>query len=150
MKRVVRWIGMGIVAAAAATMLLADVALAQPASDGRGRWAPKHVYVMQFDILSRGDISCAIDAPGSQVRTSHDIMGHPHIRIWGDPAAATIICTDGEGVRWEATAQKTAPYIRAGTIYGTVLYRPDRAATMTIVDVGNRTEYQHKTFVRLD
>lgn len=36
MKRAVRWIGTGIVAAAAATMLLADVALAAPAAAGHG------------------------------------------------------------------------------------------------------------------
>lgn len=150
MKRVVRWIGMAIVAAAAATMLLADVALAQPRADDRGRWAPINIYVMSFDLLSPGGLACEVDAPGSEVRTSHDLMGHPYIRIRGNPAAATIICTDPQGVRWQATAQRTAPYIRAGTIYGTVLYRPDRAATTTIVDVGNRTEYQHKTFVRLD
>ena len=148
MKRAVRWIGIGITVAAAATMLLADVALAAPV--GRQPGTPVDIYVMRFDVLSPGGIDCAVDAPGSDVRKERDLVGHPLIRIWGNPRAATIICTDAQGVRWQATAQHSALYRRASTIYGTVLYRPDRAATMTIVDAAQWTEYQHKTFVRLD
>ena len=148
MKRAVRWIGIGITVAAAATMLLADVALAAPA--GRQPGTPVDIYVMRFDVLSPTVVGCEVDAPGSQVRNGRDLLGQPHIRIWGDPRAATITCTDAQGVRWQATAQHSAPYLRASTIYGTVVYRPDRAATMTIVDAGQWTEYQHKTFVRLD
>ena len=148
MKRAIRWIGIGITVAAAATMLLADVALAAPA--GRQPGTPVDIYVMRFDVLSPGGIDCAVDAPGSEVRRERDLVGHPLIRIWGNPRAATITCTDAQGVRWQATAQRTAPLRGAETTYGTVVYRPGRAATMTIVDLGDRTEYQHKTFVRLD
>ena len=146
MKRAVRWIGIGITVAAAATMLLADVALAAP----QGRAGFVSIYVLRFDVLSPAVAGCKVDAPGSQVRNGRDLLGQPHIRIWGDPRAATITCTDAQGMRWQATAQHSAPYLRASTIYGTVVYRPDRAATMTIVDAGQWTEYQHKTFVRLD
>ena len=146
MKRAVRWIGIAITAAAAATMLLADVALAAP----QGRAGFVSIYVLRFDVLSPAVAGCKVDAPGSQVRNGRDLLGQPHIRIWGDPRAATITCTDAQGMRWQATAQHSAPYLRASTIYGTVVYRPDRAATMTIVDAGQWTEYQHKTFVRLD
>ena len=148
MKRAVRWIGIAITAAAAATMLLADVALAAPRGDGRPGFVS--IYVMRFDVLSPTMVGCEVDAPGSQVRNGRDLLGQPHIRIWGDPRAATITCTDAQGVRWQATAQRTAPLRGAETTYGTVVYRPGRAATMTIVDLGDRTEYQHKTFVRLD
>ena len=154
MKRAVRWIGIGITAAAAATMLLADVALAQPVyGEGHrptGGTGVRDSYAMRFDILSPGGLSCEVDAPGSQVRKGRSLLGQPFIQIRGNPKAATIVCTDPQGRRWQATAQATAPYTPAETTYGTVLYRPGDAATMTIVQVGQRTEYQHKTFVPLD
>lgn len=154
MKRAVRWIGIGITAAAAATMLLADVAFAQPFyGEGHrphGATGFRDSYAMRFDILSPGGLSCAVDAPGSQVRNGRGLTGQPFIRIFGDPRAAAITCTDGQGARWQATAQRTAPYVPGQTTYGTIVYRPGTAAAMTIIDVGQRTEYQQKTFVRLD
>lgn len=154
MKQAVRWIGIGITVAAAATMLLADVALAQP-FDGEGHrpygaTGTRDSYAMRFDILSPGGLTCEADAPGSRVSYSRSLAGQPYIHIFGNPRAATITCTDAQGHHWQATAQRTAPYTPGRTTYGTVVYRPDRAATMTIVEVEQRTEYQHKTFVRLD
>ena len=83
MKRAVRWIGIGVTAAAAATMLLADVALADPA----GR---TEAYTMRFDLLSPAGLDCTADAPGSDVRIGRDLFGKPMIRILGNPRAATI------------------------------------------------------------
>ena len=143
-----------LAAAAAATMLLADVALAGPVlGEGHrphGATGARDSYAMRFDILSPGGLDCAVDAPGSRVRQGRGLTGQPFIRIFGNPRAATITCTDGQGRHWQATAQRTAPYTPGRTTYGTVVFRPDRAATMTIVDVEQRTEYQPKTFVRLD
>lgn len=94
MKRAVRWIGVGITVAAAATMLLADVALAVPGGRAPG-------------LVGMQDMHSDVPAP-------------------------------------------TVPVHDAGATCGTAVHRPGRAATMTIVDPGDRTEYQNKTFVRLD
>ena len=151
MKRAVRWIGIGVTAAAAATMLLADMALAGPASISRvGATGTRDQFVLRFDLLSPGGFSCAADAPGSQVRSGRDLLGRPMIRVFGDARAAVITCTDAEGTRWQATANRTAPYTPAEPTYGTVVYRPGQPAMMTIVELGDQTEYQHKTFVRVD
>ncbi|WP_167626664.1 hypothetical protein [Paracoccus luteus] len=142
MKRAVRWIGIAVTAAAAATMLLADLALAAP---------PVEVYVMRFDLLSPGGLSCTVDAPaGSRVTTSRDLTGKPYIRIWGEPRAAAITCTDPQGVRWQATAQRTARFADFGPTYGIVLYRPGRDAMTTIVQRGDQQDTYFKTFVRVD
>jgi|GEM_PF-6515834 len=152
MRRALRWIGTGITAAAA--MLLANGTLAGPI-DGEGHRPTggtgfRDSYAMRFDVLSPGGLSCEVEAPGSRVSNGRSLMGQPFIRIFGNPRAATITCADAQGHHWQATAQRTAPYTPGQTTYGTVVYRPDRAATMTIVEVDQRTEYQHKTFVRLD
>lgn len=150
MKRAVRWIGIGITAAAAGTMLFADMALAGPSISRVGVTGTRDQFVLRFDLLSPSGMSCQADAPGSQVRNSRDITGKPMIYIFGDARAARITCTDQSGAEWVATANRTAPYTPAKATYGTVVYRPDQAAMMTIIDLGNRTEYQHKTFVRVD
>lgn len=55
MKRAVRWIGLGITAAAAATMLLADLALAAPAP-GATTFIPAETRgAMTFIIAGPGD-----------------------------------------------------------------------------------------------
>lgn len=51
MKRAIRWVGVGFTVAAAATMLLADLLLAAPASgkafDGAAGWpAPAMTFIM--------------------------------------------------------------------------------------------------------
>lgn len=154
MKRAVRWIGIGITVAAAATMLLADVALAQPVyGEGHrptGATGFRDSYAMRFDILSPADLTCKADAPGSRVSYSRNLVGGPYIHIFGNPHAATITCTDGQGRHWQATAQRTAPYTPGRTTYGTVVYRRGNEPTMTIVEVDQRVEYQPKTFVPLD
>lgn len=154
MKRTVRWIGIGITAAAAATMLLADVALAQPIhGEGHrptGGTGVRDSYAMRFDILSPGGMTCEADAPGSRVSYGRNLVGGPYIHIFGNPRAATITCTDDQGRQWQATAQRTAPYTPGRTTYGTVVHRRGNEPTMTIVEVDQRVEYQPKTFVPLD
>lgn len=151
MKRALRWIGIGVTAAAAGTMLLADLALAAPLSISRvGVTGTRDQFVLRFDLLSPSGLKCRADAPGSQVRESRDITGKQMLYIFGDARAARITCTDPGGVEYAATANRTAPYSPAKATYGTVVYRPDQASMMTIIDLGNETEYQQKTFVRLD
>jgi len=66
MKRAVRWIGLGITAAAAATMLLADLALASPA-DGRGA-------TTFIPAETRGAMTFIIAGPGDGAEYPHKTM----------------------------------------------------------------------------
>ena len=150
MKRAVRWIGIGITAAAAATMLFADMALAYPTISRVGYTGTRDQLVLRFDLLSPGGMTCQADAPGSTVRNSRDLTGKPMLYIFGNPRDAKITCTAADGSQWVATANHTAPYTPAHATYATVLYRPGQAAMMTIIDLADETEYQQKTFVRVD
>ena len=117
---------------------------------GAAQAGTRDEYVMRFDLFSPAGIDCRVDAPGAQVRSGRDLFGRPFIHILGDARSAAILCTAPDGSHWQATAQRTAPYTPAEATYGTVVYRPGQRATMTIVELGDRTEYQHKTFVRVD
>lgn len=64
MKRAVRWIGLGITAAAAATMLLADLALAAPAP-GATTFIPAE---------TRGAMTFIIAGPGDGAEYPHKTM----------------------------------------------------------------------------
>lgn len=66
MKRAVRWIGLGITAAAAATMLLADLALSSPA-DGRGAAA-------LIPAQTRGAVTFIIAGPDDGAEYPHKTM----------------------------------------------------------------------------
>lgn len=66
MKRAVRWIGLGITAAAAATMLLADLALASP-DGGRGA-------TTLIPAETRGAMTFIIAGPGDGAEYPHKTM----------------------------------------------------------------------------
>lgn len=88
MKRAVRWIGVGITAAAAATMLLADVVLADPAAD-----KPPFVTV-RFDLLSPAGAAChAAGVAGT------DLFGRPFLRNLAPGADVACTTADGRGYR---------------------------------------------------
>lgn len=128
--------------AAAGAVLLAGAA----AAEGGAR----DEFILRFDLLSPPSLSCSADAPGAQVRSGRDPFGKPMLRILGDARNAVITCADPQGVRWSATANRTARYDFAGPTYGTVLYRPGRAAMATLVEAGDHDDIQLKSFVRVD
>lgn len=126
---------------AAGTALLAGAAGAGTARDR---------FTLHFDILSPPGFACEADAPGSTVRVGRDLRGEPMVRVMGDARAARITCTAPDGSRWLATANRTAPYTPSEPTLGTVVFRPGKDAMMTIVRLGERVDYQFKTFVRVD
>ncbi|SEH86468.1 hypothetical protein SAMN04488075_1503 [Paracoccus alkenifer] len=67
MKRAVRWIGLGITAAAAATMLLADLVLASPAQGAAAF----------ISAQTRGAVTFIIAGPGDGAEYPHKTMAHP-------------------------------------------------------------------------
>ena len=85
MKRAVRWIGIGITAAAAATMLLADVLLADTPAD-----TPPYV-TLRFDLASATEVSCRADGAWE----GSDMFGRPYLRNLAPGAAVSCTTADG-------------------------------------------------------
>lgn len=128
-------------------MLAAGTALLAGAA---GAGTTRDRFTLHFDILSPPGFTCDADAPGSTVRVGRDLRGEPMVRVMGDARAARITCTAADGSRWLATANRTAPYTPSEPTLGTVVFRPGKDAMMTIVRLGERVDYQFKTFVRVD
>ena len=90
MKQVIRWIGMGIVAAAALTMVFADMVLAQPAQAP----AQTHVvdYQVRLDLFSPLDVRCRGTSREGHVRAGRDLMGRDLVTLHGPYAGMQILC----------------------------------------------------------
>lgn len=88
MKRAIRWIGIGITAAAAATMLLADVVLADSSPD----------VTVRFDLLSPAGGHCQV---GGQAAAKGDLLGRPYLR--GLAAGTAVQCTTADGRSYAIT-----------------------------------------------
>lgn len=140
MKRLIRWIGVTIMAAAALTMVMADMVLAAPRQD----------LTVHFDLFSPQGVTCAVEAPGASVRQGRDILGKPLIRILGDAAGAAITCTGPDGARYRLDAQARAPFSPALATWVTVVFRPGQARMLTITESGRKTVHDTNSFVRLD
>lgn len=142
MKRVIRWVGLGVAAAAALTMVLADVAFA----------APRQLLIVKFDFFSPTGISCSAAGQGADIQITRGLTGNPVLRVLGDARGAQIACTLPDGSHWRVVGNQTAPYTPSDATWLTVFVRPGKAAMGGLIEIGTRpfSTYDPKTFVPLD
>lgn len=125
MKRAVRWIGIGITAAAAATMLFADMVLA----DG----SPQ--VTLRFDILSPSGVACSV--PGHDGR-GRDLMGKPH--LLGVSAGAQATCTAADGRSYVVNVPRDPRDPLAVALDVIVLDRAGRPAPLLLVQANSQQD----------
>lgn len=138
MKAAVRWIGIGITAAAAATMLLADVVLAAPAeagaqTAGAATGTPPFVTV-RFDLLSPLGTACQAQGipPGS------DLLGRPYLR--GLPPGHAVSCTAADGRAFGVNTLRDPRDPLAQRVEVIVVDRPGRAVPMVMVQANSQDD----------
>lgn len=129
MKRAVRWIGIGITAAAAATMLMADLVLAAPPLPTQG--VPQS-FELDFDLFVPRDMQCEAVAPDAIVRASRSITGVPHLTIRGIAETAEITCRLADGTTFTTDAHRRIDYDAGRVARATVGFRRG-AREMTVV-----------------
>ena len=130
MKRAVRWIGIGITAAAAATMLLADLALADTPAG-----TPPYATV-RFDLLSPSGGRC--QAAGFAPETRRDLIGRPYLS--GLPVDRAVFCTAADGRSFGVNTLRDPRDPLALRVDVIIVDRPGRAVPLLMVQA-NTQEY---------
>lgn len=142
--RLTRWIGLGLMALAAGTMIAGDV-LAAP-----GRAAVSS-FTLRFDLFSPDDVSCAADAPRADVRASRSVFGSPYIRLTGDLNGATVTCTGPDGARFQTALPRDSRDPLAVDVEGVIVWRngASRVPLLVRADKDRYSDYQRHSFTRL-
>ncbi|WP_253880033.1 hypothetical protein [Paracoccus aminovorans] len=130
MRKWLNWIGLGLMAAAAASMIAADAMAGEP-SQG---WEPTaQKFYLQFSIFAPGDLTCDATGPGVRTKLSRGITGAPLLRITGNADQAVILCSRPDGSRYTTDLNRTLPYNTAGAIRATVTFQPGQDTGSVLV-----------------
>lgn len=143
--RISRWIGLGLMALAAATMVAGDL-FAAPAGQ-----APQTSFTFRFDLLSPRQVACTADAPGAQVRDGRDLVGRPLLTLTGDLTGASVTCTGPDGARWQTALPRDSRAPLAAAVEGMVVWRngATRLPLLVRADRDHYTPYERHSFTRL-
>ena len=133
MKRAVRWIGIGITAAAAAALLLADVVLAAPAEAGVTADTPPFVTV-RFDLLSPAGTACQAEGLASGA----DLLGRPYLRGLAPGHAVSCAAADGRAFGLNTFVDPRDPLAQRVEVI--VVDRPGRAVPMLMVQANSQDD----------
>lgn len=139
--RVTRWVGLGLMALAALTMIAGDALAA----------APKASFTLRFDLLSPQPIACTADAPSAVVRSDRDLTGRPILHVTGDLTGARITCTGPDGARWATDLPRDSREPLATAIDGLALWRVGavRIPLLVRADHDRYTPFERHSFTRL-
>lgn len=148
MKKVIRWIGVGIVALAAFSLLLADMVLAAPGSQP-GLSPERQQLTVSFDLLSPRGMTCEATGPG-QIKNRRDLFGKPRIEIFGHAETTEITCRLPDGQSFGMDVQKTITYRPGHIAEAKIAYRTGAPAATIFVTNGDREDTLFRAFRRLN
>lgn len=148
MKKAIRWIGVGIVALAAFSLLLADMVLAAPASQP-GLSPARQQLAVSFDLLSPRGITCEATGPG-RITHRRDLFGKPRIEVFGHAETTDITCRTADGQTFGTEVQKTLTYRPGHVTEVKITYRPGATAGTVIVTTGDREDILRGAFRALN
>ncbi len=130
MRKWLNWIGLGLMAAAAASMIAADAFAGEP-SDPLQPTAQK--FYLQFSMFAPGDMQCDATGPGVRTKLSRGMTGAPLLRITGNAAGAQILCWRPDGSRYTTDVNRRVRYNTAGAVRATVTFHAGQDAAGVMV-----------------
>lgn len=138
MKKWMNRIGIALLAAAAFSMIAADLLLAGEPSNPLQPTAQK--FYLQFSILAPGDLQCDATGPGVRTKLSHGITGTPLLRITGNAAGARIDCWTPDGSHYTTDLNRQVRYNTSGAIRATVMLQPGLDAADVMLERDNQSD----------
>ncbi|UXU75211.1 MULTISPECIES: hypothetical protein [unclassified Paracoccus (in: a-proteobacteria)] len=149
MRKWLNWIGLGLMAAAAAAMIAGDALAGEPSQP----WAPTaEKFYLQFDLLAPADISCDASGPGVRVKATRNLVGKPVLRLTGNVSDAEISCWRPDGSRYVTRANRALPYNSAEPVRATVSFDAARDAMTVVLRRGDQDRIARvlpRAFVRV-
>ncbi len=131
MRKWLNRIGLGLMGAAAVSMIAADAFAGEP-SQG---WEPTaEKFYLQFSIFAPGDLSCDATGPGVRTKLSRGITGAPLLRVTGNVSQAEISCWRPDGSRYTTDLNRRLRYNTSGAIRATVMFSPGQETGAMMVE----------------
>lgn len=152
MKKWMNWIGLGLMAAAAGSMIAADAFAGEPS---RGLEPTAEKFYLQFTLFAPRDLTCDATGPGVRTKMTRRISGTPLLRVTGNASQAQIVCWRPDGSRYTTDLNRRVRYNTAGAVWATVMYQPDQAASGSVMverdgeSDGNTPKIYPQAFVKV-
>ena len=147
MRKWLNWIGLGLMVAAAGSMIAADAFAGDSSLAGRPQG--ERAYVT-FDLFSPSDLSCSAAGADLRVSQSRDLLGRPVLRLTGNARDAEITCSRPDGSLYRMTALRGRSSSAASPLMATVTFRRGRDAMTTVLRRDDRIlDVAHRSFVRV-
>lgn len=148
MRKVINYVGLGLMAAAAVAMIAGD-AFAGESSSPLQPTAEK--FYLDFDMLAPAALSCDATGPGVRTKASRDIAGKPVLRVTGNAAQAQISCALPDGTRFTTDVNRDPRlYNTMYPTYATVTYQRGADRMTTVLRQNDRIkDVRHGSFLRV-
>lgn len=148
MKRVVNYIGLGLMAAAAVAMIAGDAFAGEPSSPLQ---PTAQKFYLDFDMFAPADLSCDATGPGVRTRATRDIAGKPVLRITGNAVDAEISCSLPDGTQFQTEVNRDRLlYNTMYPTYATVTFKSGADRMTTVLRQNDRIKHvRNGSFLRV-
>ena len=148
MRKVINYIGLGLMSAAAAAMIAGDAFAGEPSSPFQ---PTAEKFYLNFDMLAPAALSCDATGPGVRTLATRDLAGKPVLRVTGNAVGAQISCTLPDGTRFSMDANRDPRlYNTMYPTYATVTFQRGAERMTTVLRQNDRIrDVRHGSFLRV-